>query len=444
MGKLKLKQYQIKAKNFIVNNEKAILAVGMGLGKTAAALHAVAELNPKTLLIVAPKNVAENVWMQEALKWGLTDLYDKMVIVVGTPKKRAEKLSDKAKPYKIIGRDLLKDVQNTEYEVLIMDELTSFKNVETKRAEYISSIKAKRRIGLTGTFLTRGAVDTFGQAQAIYGNEPNPLGYNYDSWLHGHFQDVIPSKYKWSKWVILKKFTLDDILAPVKSVIFTLDSADWLEIPKVEYIDIKFDLSKKERANYDNMNLFLYSDLGVVYSEEQKMAKLATLACDFFYPKNRLSEPPRRGDVATKLTMVADLCERAVGEGEQILLFYAFIEEALWLSEMLKRRGIRFCSTRDKKFMDKWNNGDIDILITHPASAGHGLNLQYGGRIVVWSTFTSDYELWAQANARIIRQGQTKGAKVYRFIANKTKEENTAVNLSEKHAEFLSFINLTK
>lgn len=441
---MKLKNYQIKARDFIINNDIAILAVGMGLGKTAATLHAIAELKPSTLLITAPKMVAKTVWIQEAKKWGLDDVYNKMVLISGTPKKRLELLSDTSKPYKVIGRDILKDVEGYDFDMFVMDELTSFKNVESRRTEFAVSVNAKRRVGLTGTFLTRGAIDVFGQSDAIFGQYGNPLGECYYSWRYRFFQDVIPSKYKWEKWMPKKGVTLDFLIEPIKHTIFTLSSSDWLEIPEVEYIDITYDLSRSEMLNYNNMNTFLFSDLGAVYSEEQKLTKLSTLTCDFFYPKNRLKEAPRRGKSGTKVTMVTDLCAQAVAEGEQILLLYAFKEEAVWLGEKLKKHGIKFCSTKDPNFITKWDNGDIDVLITHPASAGHGLNLQHGGRIVIWSTFTSDYEMFAQSNARVIRQGQTKGAKIYRFIANKTKDKNTVENLKEKEKYFNEFINNTK
>ena len=106
-----------------------------------------------------------------------------------------------------------------------------------------------------------------------------------------------------------------------------------------------------------------------------------------------------RGAKSTKLDEVTDFCERAVGEGEQILLFYAYVEEAKWLAEKFDKAGLRYCSPNDKRFIEKWENGDIDVLIAHPASAGHGLNLQHAGRIIVWSSITWNYEFWEQANA---------------------------------------------
>ena len=123
----------------------------MGLGKTAAVLHYIDEVKPETVLIVAPKRVATTVWRQEAINWGLSDVAEKMVVVDGSPKKRAALIADKSKPYKVIGRDNMKDVEGYCCDVLVLDELTSFKNHDTKRSKICYGITARQKIGLTGT-----------------------------------------------------------------------------------------------------------------------------------------------------------------------------------------------------------------------------------------------------------------------------------------------------
>jgi len=127
-----------------------------------------------------------------------------------------------------------------------------------------------------------------------------------------------------------------------------------------------------------------------------------------------------------------------------VLLFYAFKEEKAWLEEKLKREHLKFTDVKDKRFIEKWEAGDIDVLLAHPASAGHGINAQYGGRICVWSTITYDLELWLQANARLARQGQTRGVQIHSFIASGTVEPRKFISLTEKSKILQEFIDLTK
>ena len=144
----------------------------MGLGKTAAVLAWLAWYNRKHAnglrgLIIAPKRVAENNWLQEAQKWGLDELADRMIICSGTPQKRAKALADDTRSIKIISRDNFKDYANTRTDFLIIDELTTYKNPTAARTKAVCSIAAPIKIGLTGTFLANGAIDIFAQAQAV-------------------------------------------------------------------------------------------------------------------------------------------------------------------------------------------------------------------------------------------------------------------------------------
>ena len=163
---MKLHNYQHRAIQQMTEWDKVILSVGMGLGKTAATLHYINGATwAKRLLIVAPKRVAETVWKQEAEKWGLIELSDKLKIVAGTKAKRQEIIQNN--DFLIIGRDNLQDVAGMTFDILILDELTSFKNHESLRSQAVYSITARQKIGLTGTFLTNGAIDCFGQFCAV-------------------------------------------------------------------------------------------------------------------------------------------------------------------------------------------------------------------------------------------------------------------------------------
>ena len=447
---MKLFNYQKRTVDFCKTKSNVILSVSMGLGKTAAVLHYIDKAKPKSLLIVAPKFVALNVWRQEAAKWNLTELADKLTIVQGTKAKRMKLIQSSR--YLIVTRDNLNDVRDMEVDLLVMDELTSFKNHTSQRSDAIYSIKAKQRIALTGTLITNSAVDLFGQFMAVgYGNELSKRDRNqaFYRWRGRHFVDLLAgSGLQFHKWKLITP--MDELIAKVRPSIFTLDSKDWLEIPEVEYITHTVTLSSVEMNEYMRLNTMLSVQLGdemVAFSENQKFAKLQTLCNGFVYVddvKSGLREV-KRSDYSTKLDQVVEFVGRAVNEGEQVLLFYAFIEEKKWIQEKLKKEHITFTGSDDKKFIQKWNDREIDVLVLQPNSCGHGLNLHLSGaRLIVWSSLPFDIELWSQANARLMRQGQNRGVQIHSFMALNTMEPKKYTDLNKKQELLQEFIDLTK
>ena len=447
---MKLFNYQKRTVDFCKTKSNVILSVSMGLGKTAAVLHYIDKAKPKSLLIVAPKFVALNVWRQEAAKWNLTELADKLTIVQGTKAKRMKLIQSSR--YLIVTRDNLNDVRDMEVDLLVMDELTSFKNHTSQRSDAIYSIKAKQRIALTGTLITNSAVDLFGQFMAVgYGNELSKRDRNqaFYRWRGRHFVDLLAgSGLQFHKWKLITP--MDELIAKVRPSIFTLDSKDWLEIPEVEYITHTVTLSSVEMNEYMRLNTMLSVQLGdemVAFSENQKFAKLQTLCNGFVYVddvKSGLREV-KRSDYSTKLDQVVEFVGRAVNEGEQVLLFYAFIEEKKWIQEKLKKEHITFTGSDDKKFIQKWNDREIDVLVLQPNSCGHGLNLHLSGaRMMVWSSLPYDAELWSQGCARLIRQGQKRGVQIHSFIAKNTVEVKKYSSLQNKQELLQEFIDLTK
>ena len=442
MSKLKLHDYQKRTVEFLKKEKSAILSISMGLGKTISTLYYINEIKPKTVLIIAPKRVAEHVWKQEAKKWGLDDVYRKMVIVCGTPSQRKEKLENDAKPYKIIGRDNLSDLKNWSCEILVLDELTSFKSITAKRSKAVHAIKRKQTIGLTGTFLANGAIDIYGQAKAV--GLYNGAGQNFYAWRATYFKNVMQgSRQAWEKWVL--RVPLDEVLKPIQKNIFTLTSEDYLDIPEVEYIKHDIELKKDEFKEYMRLSTMLQINLdGVIHSvkEQAKFAKLQTACLGFIYDTK--TGDAFRGKHCTKIDAVVELVERAVSEGESVLLAYGFKEEAIWIGEKLKKKGITFCSPNDKKFLEKFESKEVMVLIGHPSSIGHGINLQNAARICVWSSITYNYELWAQMNARLARQGQLKAVKIHVFSSKDTIEQNQFESVMKKDKEQNNFLEITK
>lgn len=441
---MKLHDYQQRAAEWLRGKTSAILAVEMGLGKTATVLHYIAATAPTTCLIVAPKRVAETVWQQEAAKWGLRDVADRMVIVKGDKTKRRKALADTSRPYKVIGRDNIADIKNWRTDLLILDELTSFKTITSQRSKAIASVTAAQKIGLTGTFLANGAIDIFGQAAAV--GLSRHLGRNFYSWRAENFRDIMQgSGYQFSIWQAVRP--LEEILRPIKPAIFTLTAADYLTIPPVTEVEHPVELTAEEREAYDGIDAFLAGTIGgevVTADDKAKFMKLQT-ACDGFVYVDE--EDGRRAvgfETRSKAAEVVEFCRRAAAEGEQVLLFYAFIEERDHLIEQLKAAKVPATDVKSAGALDKWAKGEAGVLLAHPASAGHGLNLQGGGRFIAWSSVTYNYEYFAQANARLARQGQTKPVEIHYFTARNTCEERVRRALSRKAAEQGLFTRITK
>ena len=455
----RLHQYQKNIVNFLWTHPHAVLSVDMGLGKTLSCLVFLSFLLERnkgrekgTLhgIIVAPKRVAENNWMQEAQKFGFSELFALMTIAKGTKKQRFESLNDTSRPIKVISRDNVKDLHDSGLgsypnDFLILDELTSFKSTTSARTKAVCNINADRKIGLTGTFLANGAIDVYGQMLAI-GITINKM--NFYAWRATYFRDALQgSGLQFQKWVM--RGTLEDVLQPIKGNIFTLTAADWLEIPPVTETTHAITLSDKQLQAYNELQSFLSCEVGdemLSFDEGQKFAKLQTLCDGFVYLDDEQSgeRVTVRADKSDKLEAVADFVAMCAEKGERVLLFYSFVEERKWLVELMQAKKLRIADVKDADFMSVWNNGECDVLLAHPASAGHGLNLQHGGRVIVWSSLTYNYEYFAQANARLARQGQTRQTLIHYFVAKDTVEEQMVKALQRKSREQANFLQLTK
>ena len=457
---MELHKYQKRIANHIAAHPHSILSVDMGLGKTAAVLAwldwAVKRGKVQTALIVAPKRVAENQWKQEAEKWGWSNLANLMTICKGTKDKRLAAITDTAHPIKVLSRDNIRDLLSVSkqgkgtvyhsgfrFDALIVDELTSFKSVDAERTKALLAIPATYHVGLTGTFLANGAVDIYGQAAAV-GLESRWGHSSFYGWQATYFRDLLSGTgLKFHKWRL--KVSLEELLKPIAADVFTLTADDYLEIPPVTHITHSVEVGDEIRKAIEELDAFLAMELDgevMTFSEKAKFAKLQTLVNGFVYTDHEGTA--QRGKMSEKLEQVADFVTECKEAGEPVLLFYAFREEAVWLAELLTKRGVKFESVKADGFLDRWNNGETECLFAHPASAGHGLNLQHGGRTIVWSTLTYNYEYYAQANARLARQGQTRPVQVHYFIGRGTVEVRVVKALQEKDKEQKQFLNITK
>lgn len=425
---MELRPYQKKIANWLCDHPHACLSVGMGLGKTAAVLHFIdysLQLYPwATFLIVAPKRVAETVWRQEAEKWGLERVARNMVLVGGTAA-RKKAAAEGAASIKIVSRDNLKYFENAEVDVLVIDELTSFKNMASERTRLVLSINAQRKIGMTGTFAPNGLLDIYAQLAAV--GIASPELPDYYAWRGRWFVDIMKgAKVSFSKWALRGGVSEADVLKPWIDDILTLTADDYLALPRMMFDVEVVGLSAQERKAYDELAATLHFELpgtlDFTVDEMARFAKLQTLCSGFVYDNGNGDRPLRIVEVGAKVEAAVEFCRRAAAEGESVLLFYQYRETAVWFGEQAIKEGLRIASVKggDYGWLERWNAGELDVLVANPASAGHGLNLQHGGHVVLWLELTYNYEYYAQANARLHRTGQVKPVQVAALVAEDT------------------------
>lgn len=459
---MELREYQKKIANWLAVHRHACMSVGMGLGKTAAVLHyldwRLRGWPHLRVLIVAPKRVAETVWCQEADKWQLWQLRANMSLIAGTPKRRDERATDKA-PVHVIGRDNLQWLlanypEYNEVDILVMDELTSFKSWKATRSKAARSVKAQQRIGMTGTFAPNGMIDVYPQLAAC-GVTSSDDG-DYYAWRGRWFIDVNKGrKGMFPNWQLRKGVDPADVLRDYEKDIITMTTEDYLQVPPLTEEVVKLELSEKERAAYDGMSTALHFSLPddwdgeFAVGEGARFAKLHQLVCGFVYDEDgqplRVTDKDPDEARSTKVEWAVELCRQAAAEGEQVLLYYSHREAAAWFGERAQAAGLVIKSVKaGGDWLGEWNAHRLDVLVANPASCGHGLNLQYGGRIIMWLELTYNYELWAQANARLHRTGQQFPVIVYYPIAADTVDGAMMGVLRKKNKENKKIERFTK
>lgn len=437
---MELRPYQKRIANWLCQHPRACLSVGMGLGKTASVLHFLdytLRLYPQArILIVAPKRVAETVWLQEAEKWELWNLRSCMCLVAGT-KKQKEELANPSytMQVKVVSRDNISLFADQRFDILIIDELTSFKSWKAARSKAVRSIEADRKIGLTGTFAPNGLLDIYPQLACL--DMAGKKDGDYYAWVGRWFENVMAgSGQPFKRFVLRRGVQPREVVAPWLNDIITLTTDDYLQLPPMVEVTLPVELSKEERKAYDDLNAVLHFELpdrleDFTVEARSKFAKLQTLASGFVY-ETETGEAVRIKGGGTKVRQAVEFCLECAEQGESVLLFYNYRESAVWFGELAKDAGLRIASTSSKRWLERWNGGELDVLVANPASAGHGLNLQAGGHIVLWLELTYNYEYFAQANARLHRTGQEKRVRCYYMLAGGTLDGKVLSALRSK------------
>lgn len=396
--------YQLYTKQFILNNPEAGIFLDMGMGKTSTTLTAVQELMydyfaVKKVLVIAPLEPAKNTWPAEIKKWDhLCDLTFSMVI--GSQKERLAGLQKEADIY-IVNREnvpwLVELYQKKwPFDMVVIDELSSFKSNKAQRFRELKKVRPyiKRIVGLTGTPSPKSLLDLWPQIYLLDGGKA--LGKTLTGYRDKFF---VPDKrnamtiFSWK----LKDGAKEEIFERLKGLCISLDAAEHLDLPERRYIRHNFDLSPEAKKIYDTLERdtllpFVDGDIDGATAAVLR-SKLLQIAGGAAYDD--------LGGVKIfhedKLKILDSLIEEA--NGQPVLIFYGYKHER----DRILERYPEAVSVKDENAVERWNSGEIPILLAHPASAGHGLNLQHGGHIIIWFGPTDNLEYYLQANKRLHR-----------------------------------------
>lgn len=431
-------QYQIECIKKILENSFIGLFLDMGLGKTVVTLTAVEALMRDYfavdgVLVVAPKQVAESVWRQEAEKWDhLRGL--RFSLIVGDRKRRLEAMRAKADVH-VVSRDnvfwLVENCGEWKWDMLVLDELSSFKNPFSKRFKALAKARrfAKRVVGLTGTPAPNGLMDLWGEVFLLDGGER--LGRSITEYRRRWFREIPLGVGRGRLYVPLSG-AKGEVESRISDVCLSLKAADYLKMPGLMKNEIRVELDPKARAFYEE---FRKNALVEIQGSELTASSSAVLANKLLQAANGAvyRDGGEGGWVEfhdLKLEVLKERVESLNDSGEAVLVFYSYRHDRDRILRAL--RGRRVGTTDEEGFVDKWNKGGYDALVVHPASCGAGLNLQGGGRNIIWFSLTWNLEHYEQANARLHRQGQTRPVFVHHLLARGTVEEKVYKALQNK------------
>ena len=428
--------YQQSAKQKILDTDRVGLFFDMGLGKTVITLTAINELINEEfavsrVLVIAPLKVAEDTWSKECYKWEhLKGL--RISKILGTPTQRRKALALDADIY-IINRenvkwlvDELSSIGNGWFfDMVVIDELSSFKSPKAQRFKALKTVitGSKRVVGLTGTPAPNGLIDLWAQVYLLDGGER--LGRTITGFRERYFSPGQRNATTIFNY-IPKAEAEGAILSKIDDICVSMKAEDWLDMP--ERIDNirEVVLNEKQMKQYEDFERTCYLEFmdGEITATSRAALtnKLLQFAGGAMYKEDK--QYCIMHD--EKLKALEEIIEAA--QGQPVLCFYNYKHELERIQEKFKN-AVKLETTED---IDKWNNGDIELLITHPASSGYGLNLQAGGHIIVWYGLTWSLELYQQANARLYRQGQNQSVIIHHLITKGTADERVVSALHGK------------
>lgn len=419
--------YQKYAIEYIKSHPITALFLDMGLGKTVTTLTAIRDLmydafEVKRVLVVAPLRVARDTWPDELRKWNhLKELT--CSVVVGTVAERRRALQQDADIYIVNRENLAWLYENSrlDFDMVVLDELSSFKNHQSKRFRAMKAMrpKVKRIVGLTGTPTGNGLMDLWAEFRILDMGER--LGRYISQYRNLYFK---PDKRNGMVVYSYKPLpgAEEAIYHQISDITMSMKATDYLEMPELVSVAKEVRLSETEKKRYDELKKSLVLELpgGEVTSANAASLtlKLSQMANGAIYTddKNVVNIHDR------KLEALEDLVESA--NGKSVLVAYWFKHDKDRIRERMEARELK----EPQDFAD-WNAGKIPVALIHPASAGHGLNLQQGGSILIWFGLTWSLELYQQTNARLWRQGQADETVIIQHIVAKDTIDERILNV---------------
>jgi len=441
--------YQDYAANQLLEKPECGLLLDMGMGKTVATLTAIDELLldrfvVRKVLVIAPLRVAEDTWSKECEKWDhLKHL--QIAKVLGLEKKRKAALQSRADIY-IINRENVAWLVNIygkdwPFDLVVVDELSSFKSAKSMRFKALRKVRPliERIVGLTGTPAPNGLLDLWPQIYLLDRGER--LGKTLGGYRERYFEPdkrnrEIIFNYK------LKPDAEKAIYKKISDICVSMKAHDYLQMPARIDNYVRIEMSPKEKALYKQLE----RDMLVPFTEGDIDAanaavlsnKLLQMANGAVYDEfGAVRQIHRR-----KIDAIEDLWEGA--NGRPILVFYAYKHDKERLQEFFKDRKLNPRELNTTQDITDWNDGKLEVVLAHPASTGHGLNLQAGGNIIIWFGLTWSLELYLQANGRLYRQGQNETVIVHHIVTVGTIDEQVIEALSRKEAGQMALIDAVK
>ena len=425
-----LHEFQNYGVDFIINKPISALMLECGLGKTITTLTAVSDLiydyfEISKVLIIAPMRVALTVWKQECDKWEQLK-YLRCSIAVGSVSEREKALQSDADIYIINRENVEWLVKNYpfDFDMVVVDELSSFKSHRSKRFRALRKVRPKfdRIVGLTGTPAPNGLMDLWAEINLLDMGER--LGRYITRYRDEYFK---PDKRNGA--IVYSYKPLPDaeerIYGKISDICVSMKAADYLEMPERVDNIVEVGMSDKETAMYKRLEKemllpFADGDIDAVNAASLSN-KLLQLANGAVYDENGKVKKIH----SRKLDALEGLIEAA--NGKSVLVYYSYKHDRDRISERFDVSEIK-----DDKDISEWNAGKIQLAIAHPASCGHGLNLQSGGSTIIWFGLTWSLELYQQANARLYRQGQKNTVVIHHIITKGTVDEKVMTALKNK------------
>jgi SNF2 family DNA or RNA helicase len=416
---MNLRPYQSKAADFLFANDRAMILAPVGAGKTAITLTAMQAMlsagHVSRFLVLAPKRVAVSVWPTEARLWapGL-----RISVAVGTPKQREAAFKSDCDVV-VTNYDNLQSLPSLSFDGIVFDELTRLKNPSGARFKALNKmLTCQVRWGLTGSFTSNGLEDVFGQCKIV---DQSLLGRAKGAFQQQYFYLINKEFNQWEP----RPGALEKVMERIKPATFVLEPGEYKDkLPELHTVPVRFDLV--DRKPYDQMKKEFVAQFpdaqAVAVNAGVVTAKLQQMASGFVYGDSTVWFDTSKFDALDDLL--------AENQHANTIIAYTYREE---LAE-LKRRYPRAVTLDEPDAIERWNAGKVELLLAHPKSAGHGLNLQHGGSKIIFLSLPWSLELYEQTIGRLHRSGQRHDVWCYVMVANKTVDEKIWTALHDKRA----------